>query len=188
MGMLDSGDAVDDIVKQVGKELWQDGRKLVPEIVKEIAKESGKHGIDPNYISWILVNRLRDWKPEVGSDFQAVQVLVRLLADTPRARPGSGDFTLPDWDGEKQVDSALKAIGKWATKTLIPMLFKALTRLVRKYGDQVKSWYDTTHDQDVPLADARYLIVRELPLRVRDHPFWFDSPHALRAALTLMLD
>jgi hypothetical protein len=163
----------DRIVQRLGDAWFEEASDRSLALEKRVYSESENRGIDPSYIFWVLYRRPQDWRKLPGA--APLNAALRLYVGNESRVRERAEPTLPeDWEGEKEVEEILKALSKWAQTDFVKELRKAFLQVV-KPAAQALLQFARSQGESPSLKDAQYTLIKELPLRLRDHPHWFPG-------------
>lgn len=179
MAILDYGrDDIDKAIRDIGNELWEKARNAAPKLVlNAVAEEARKVGVDPGYVLWALLNDRRTWSslPDASDLDAAIRLYVESVSTS-----GNIDYALPEGlEGERAVNRAIKAISKWASIGFMSEMTELLFDVAKPKLKIVQQAWEQMEGERLSPRAAMAMIMRELPLRVMDHPFWFRDAHTL---------
>ena len=170
-------DEGDRIVRSAGNEWWEAARDAMPGLLLPAVERVAKNNaVDSGYVLWTLLEHPRSWR-----DYDQSRLLRAAVGLYLRSRSRSikqFPYTVPDdLDSERRVNKALKDLAQWAKNTLPSEMGKVFVPVLRSQGEELKAFIFKSEGERVSSADAKVLIVDELPLRLKDHPDWFyDAP------------
>ena len=181
MGILDYGrDTTDTIVREVGNN-WVDAvRTSTPSLLTAAVKaEALKNDVDAEYLMWSLINDRRSWARSSGAEM--LRVARRAYLESRSRGHDKKPFTMPDdIAGEKRVNKAIQNLIRWANGPYKDAMVGLLINVASPAADRIKAAILEEHGDRYTTAQARQVILSELPLRVRDHPFWFSDAATLQ--------
>lgn len=176
--VLDWGrDEIDHLIRKAGNEWWEACRKATPTALRKAIQDKAKdHGVDWQYLMWILLNDRKSWIVYAGADM--LDAAMRMYLDGPMKFPNAYPTLPDDLKGEYEVNAALKDLAQWSDNDLVAVFAKFFTSIIKSKGRAI---VDATKAQgeDLSMRAAQMTILVELPLRVRDHPHWFRDPTTL---------
>lgn len=165
---------LDVAVREIGREFWDNAVALSDQFVQEVIKLSRQTGVDPGYVFFTLDDNIRTAKRLAGQNGRALELAWRLK--TARGRPtGYERYTIPAPDEEYLVDKAIQRAAQWAATDFKRVLAKSLVGSIQSHNRQIEQGIREMGAK----ADPMKAVIHELPLRINDHPFWFQSPTAL---------
>lgn len=156
-------------------------RAEIPSIVRQQDAIARRHGIDPRFLNWYLVNG-KHWPsvpPKTRRGLRALQSLAMWF----------GMFTgpwrsmvVPDIDQASDRDAALKELGEWFVKTAIPKIERKYVQAVwKKSRELVDLFKGRGHGRD---PKASVLLMRDFEKRlVGDR---FQEKPAVQAVVDLL--
>ena len=170
-------DDVDLVMREIGVGWWETSVQEIPGLlIPAIKRVSERHGVDSGYVLWSLMNAPKSWRGVPGSTFLSI---ARRLLITSSFDYGRVKYQIPDFEGEQQVNDALKDLGKWADTTLSKAVWDILTDLAKRNLKRIQKGVLEVDGRDISRRDAMLLVMTELPLRIKDHPFWFTHTTTL---------
>lgn len=174
---LDYGrDEVDKIVREVGNTWWELSREIAPTLLDAAVKTTAAAvKIDPGYVWWRLLNDQRTWESIPRSEMLDVAVRLTLMSVTRDHTPESR-FEMPTLDEEQLVNRGLTALVKWADTVFAERMVDVLLETIDEVGTRVQRAMSAITGEQISAKQARLTVLVDLPLRVRDHPFWFRDP------------
>jgi hypothetical protein len=184
VGTLDYGrDTTDEIVRQVGTDWWEAARAATPALLEPaVKKEAAKQGVDANYVLWSLVQDQKSWQRTSGAGM--LSAVVRLYLESGNRSHESKRFEMPDsMGGERAVNKAIQNLVKWAADKFSDKMVDLFLSIANPAAEQIKAAMFKDHGERYTTGQARKVIFGELPLRVKDHSFWFRDPTTLRLML-----
>ena len=185
MGHLDTGrDQIDHAVRDAGLAFLEGAIKAagkwLPTDVREVAS---KHGIDPGYIFFTLLKHRSSWARERSMVALSVAVKLYVLSGVNAPRK----FDIPDADQEYLVDEALQELEQEAASDFVNVMAHVMVREGKKYGKDIQQAMADLYGKSVSSTHAHGILLNELPLRVKDHSYWFPHHVVLYQALGLLI-
>jgi len=190
MGTLDYGrGAVDEIIREIGQEFFSDAASLAGrELPREVESLSKQYGLqDTGYIWFILFKHPKSWRRAAGNNAEDLDTALRLFHHSGAKDPMPRDYTLPPGSMERDVDSLLSDLGRWAATTFKKELLQVFVATGKKFTRNLTDAMSEAIGSPATAAHARHAIVTDLPLRVKDHPHWFKDHLTLHQALESLL-
>lgn len=180
MAVFDWGrNEIDKTVRVIGEEFWTEAVALSDLFVKEAKKIAKKRGVSPGYLLFALGHDLAAAKRRAGPNGKGLGIAWHLKANRGRD-PGVGFSIPPGSEGEQAVDEAIQDLALWSATDFKKELGRAFVRVVNKHAPRLKAELDAQDIQSKPIS----VVLHELPLRTRDHPFWFQAPSDLYRIVT----
>lgn len=183
-GLLDrlfgkDDDPLDNALRQVGKDYNRALKRLVPKILSTISKAAAMHGVDENYLNYVIYRNRQSW-PTRGKDSYALEVARELVVDDgkmPRIE------NIPVNEDHSKVDKAILSVAKWAVtdmaKEALKMLYSAASKhakpLIRKLKENV-----------TPSEMMRYVVVK-FAQKLRQQTAMFENQGRLSTLVNYVL-
>lgn len=170
MAVFDWGrDGIDKAMMAIGRDFWDAAVALGDSFVAEVPKIARKHGIDPGYLFFVLGENLPAAKRLAGPNGKSLGIAWNLMAARGRSR-GYNRFNVPT--DEDAVDAAIKQVALWSATDFKKEVAKAFMGAVKKHTPKIQAELDAQNIKSKPLS----IVLDELPLRLDDHGFWYQSP------------
>lgn len=182
--LLDFGrDEVDQIIREIGNFWWEAARNVTPDLLESaILGVANANRVDPGYLRWTLLNDRRSW--ENRSKAAMLDVAIRLFLASTSRRNEDVEFEIPaSLEEERRVDAAVADVVKWADG---PYFDRVLDIFLTQGGAAAKRIQRVVVEltgEPISEKQARLMILTDLPLRLRDHPFWFRDAVSLRSLM-----
>jgi hypothetical protein len=176
-------DDIDKTVRKAGQEIYKAAMELGSELWGAITVAAKKHAISPEYLLHSL-NRSTSRFPGKGGE--AFKVAYLILTENP---PLSLKFFNPSKEvaDKVSVDLAMRDVIKWAEDDFIYAIAKITVDTAKKYAGVVQA-ARATQGSAISRSQGAHVILVELPLRTKDHPYWFRDSRLLYRMLDLFLD
>ena len=184
MALLDFGrDTLDQKIQEAGNEFLRATASLaeseVPAILRKIEKD---YQIPGSYLFFVLSKRPQDAKKILGSDYNAAQMARQLWISKYTDYDAVGRVRVPPAEFESKFNPALREFGAWAKtkfrKNLVSVFVGVLKQKAREFVREIQEPFTE--------KDVRVTLYRELPLRAKDHPFWFSDSITLQRLLEIV--
>lgn len=177
MTLLDMGrNLFDNKVREAGNEFYKAARDLaehsVPAILNSIERE---YGIPGSYLFFVMSRRPQDAKSILGSDYDLAQAARRLWIAKHTDYDAVGRVRVPPSELEPNFDPAMQEFGAWAKTRFLRKLVDVYVAVLRQKARE----YIKESGDSVPEKNVRYALYTDVPLRVKDHPFWFNDSSTL---------
>lgn len=181
---LDYGrDEIDKIVREVGNTWWDQAREMVPPLLTSAVKTTAAAvQVDSGYIWWRLLNDQRSWESIPKSEMLDVAVRLTLMSVT-RSHDPDVQFEMPTLEGEKQVDRGMTALVRWADTAFAERAVDLLLETIGEVSQRIQRATANITGERISEKQALLVVLVDLPLRVRDHPFWFRDPLSVGAVM-----
>jgi hypothetical protein len=141
--------------------LLKDLVAAIPEILREEARIAAKHGLDPLFVNWFLVNG-KHWPPLSPRTREALRALQSLHIWFGAVPATWSDMIVPELEHGDARDEAMKEIGEWFLANVVgPARREYLASVWRKARDLVKVFKGPAPD-----ADAGVLLLRDFKRRL----------------------
>jgi hypothetical protein len=180
--LLSGRDDIDKAVQAAGKDIYKGGVALGPMLWDGIVAVSKKHRVDPGYVFFSIESFI----PKLtGKDRMALRVAYKLYLMSPHQ--ASEMQGLPPASDEPRVDMALRDLARWAKDDFVYEIAKLSVDTAKKYAGRVQA---EMASQGAPVShnQGAKIILSELPIRTRDHPWWFSQGPLVYDMLDLFLD
>lgn len=181
---LDYGrDEIDKVVREVGNTWWERSRELAPNLLNAAVRATATAGhVDQGYVWWRLLNDQPTWEAIPRSEMLDVAVRLTLMS-VGRDHTPEAPFQLPLLEEERDVDRGMVVLVRWADTSFAERVVDLLLEAIDEVTPRVRRAIADSTGEQISEKQARLTVLVDLPLRVRDHPFWFRDPVSVGATM-----
>jgi hypothetical protein len=155
--------AIKDAYEDLKKQLINSIGKEIPTIRRKQREIARRHGLDETYFDWFLMGG-RHWPPmppKPARGLRAIQAIFTWYADMP---DHWNNMVIPELDQVRDRDRAMKELGDWFVKTVVPKIERDYVRSVsKKSRDLVKTFKGRSAPHD---PKAALLLMRDFEKRL----------------------
>lgn len=108
----------------------------IPEIRRKQSQIARRYGLDPLFFDWFLMAG-RHWPPmppKTDRALRAIQGIFTWYGEVPNSW---NNMTVPELEQGKDRDQAMKELGEWFLRTLLPKLEQKFAKLSREQSDDL---------------------------------------------------
>lgn len=154
---------VSDAYKELQRELIKSVKDEIPTIRRKQAELARRYHLDLTYFDWFLMAG-RHWPPmppKSARGLRAIQAIFTWFGDMPSSWE---HMVIPDLQQTRDRDQAMRALGDWFVKSLIPKIERDYARSVMKKSDElVKTFKGRSAPRD---PKAALLLMRNFEKRL----------------------
>ena len=134
----------------------------IPNVQRAETQVAQRAGIDPLFLNWFLVQG-DNW-PNMPKRTEEALRAIRSIYFWYGRMPSSYDrMVVPDMDQARDRDAALKALGDYFLRSVMPTIERKFTQVVFQESRKLKDW---ARERDIPWNKVPVALLRDFKQRV----------------------